>query len=102
MDLVISVILDTQSTGGAYAVAATLCRAWDPALLLESGAPPVVMHAMKLGKSFSSAMAANRREHQRHAPAGGADDSAPRPSPAHTHYTSIGQFQQRVELYHGR
>ena len=80
-----------------------MCRAWDPALLLESGVPPVVMHAMKLGKSFSSAMAANRREHlQRHAPASGTGDRAARPSPATTHYTIIDQFQQRVELYHGR
>ena len=79
--------------------AATVCRAWDPAQLLEP--PPVVMHAMKLGKSFSSAMATRGREHQpRQAHHGG--DSAASPTPANTHYTSITQFHQRVELYHGR
>jgi hypothetical protein len=60
------------------------------------------MHAMKLGKSFSSAMATKGREHPPRQAHHGGDSAAAGATPASTHYTSITQFSQRVELYHGR
>lgn len=73
-------------------------RHWDDASPLDGSPLQAVMRTSTLGKSFSSAISSVRR------------DTVPRPTvekqPEHSlsnmQYTSINQFQQRVELYRGR
>ena len=73
-------------------------RHWDDASPLDGSPLQAVMRTSMLGKSFSSATLSVHR------------DTVPRPTvenqPEHSlrnmQYTSVNQFQQRVELYRGR
>jgi hypothetical protein len=76
---------------------APCCRSWEEADSYDKGSTAAFIRTTTLGKSFSSATTLVRRDVplQTH-------EATPGPSPAGIEYTSINQFQQRVELYRGR
>ncbi len=73
------------------------CRSWDGADSYDKGSTAGFIRTATLGKSFSSATAPVRRDVLLRT-----HEATPGPSPAGIEYTSINQFQQRVELYRGR
>ena len=73
-------------------------RHWDDASPLDGSPLQAVMRTSTLGKSFSSATSSVRRDIFTRPTV----ETQPEHSLSNIQYTSINQFQQRVELYRGR